>query len=104
MGATAIIAATLASGVQADQTAKSARFQQKSSEGRATARRGKADASRKDKEARESARKQQQQARQKQKGQASSAGRSSTILGGAPSVGNSGNQAQSGGGKTLLGS
>jgi len=92
-----------ASAVKQHETARSAKRQGKAVRKQGVIRQAKEDFQLKDKEKKEDARLQQQLARQKQKGVAADAsGRQGTILGGA-GAGNSGNQAQSGAGKTLLG-
>ena len=106
MGATAALAAiAVGTAVHTDQQSKSARFAQKSEQGRAQAERARAEKKQMTKKEQEDQRRRQQQARAKQKGIAAGgeAGRQGTILGGA-GAGNAGNQIQSGAGKTLLGS
>lgn len=99
-----LLATAVAGTVSQVEGAKSARFKQKGIEGRAAQSRRQAEGRRKEKGKQEDFKKQQQLQRQKQQAALSGGaqGRSGTILGGAK-AGGAGNQAQSPGGKTLLG-
>lgn len=104
MGVSAAIAVAVGTTVTQVEQSRTARKEGKREMGRQAAASRRAEAQQKDKETVMDEQTKQRKARERQRARASqSTGRQSTILGGETDVGNAGNQAQAGAGKTLLG-